>query len=342
MPTLHVPQSRGAERDARVRISYTLRGRGPILVVCVAGMLVPGSMWTALTEDEALAARVTWVVLDNRGIGASGRPAGWDVGWEVGEMAADVWDVVDCVRGAGAYTKEVGVLGHSMGGMVAQRVAVMRPTEVRWMGLLSTHAGGLWEVLPSWSVVRGLLGWVVGGFRHAGWAEVCAKLHFTERFLNSWVRHGDTNEGRRRRRRRDIIHEWYTGVVKRYDDDGGEEGVALGHLRVVRSHSLSWAEAAALRRCERMVKTVVIGRHDRVITAAASRRLAAAVGARVVVEIDAAHFITDEAPADIAAQVRHGIEEAFRDDRDDCMCALCVPGKDLGDSSWWPEDMRLC
>jgi pimeloyl-ACP methyl ester carboxylesterase len=47
------------------------------------------------------------------------------------------------------------ILGFSMGGMVAQRLAVAAPSRVASLTLLSTSAGG-WQIVPkhSWSGLR--------------------------------------------------------------------------------------------------------------------------------------------------------------------------------------------
>jgi len=57
--------------------------------------------------------------VDNRGSGRSGLPAAW---FAVADMAADVVAVLD-----GAGIRRAHVLGASLGGMVAQELAVDHP-----------------------------------------------------------------------------------------------------------------------------------------------------------------------------------------------------------------------
>jgi pimeloyl-ACP methyl ester carboxylesterase len=75
------------------------------------------------------------VVFDHRGHGASGAP-GSPASYSLDRLAADVVDVADAV-GAGTFR----LLGHSMGGMVARRVALTRPERVEALVLMGTSAG---------------------------------------------------------------------------------------------------------------------------------------------------------------------------------------------------------
>ena len=76
---------------------------------------------------------------DNRDTGLStrfGGPEDVDGGYGVEEMADDVVRVMDAVGAASAH-----VVGHSMGGIIAQRLALDHPERVLSLGLLSTIPG---------------------------------------------------------------------------------------------------------------------------------------------------------------------------------------------------------
>jgi pimeloyl-ACP methyl ester carboxylesterase len=73
------------------------------------------------------------VVLDNRGVGASDSPSGW---YTVKTMVADVVAVLDAERIPAAH-----VLGVSLGGMVAQELAISHPERVKRLVLVSTTSG---------------------------------------------------------------------------------------------------------------------------------------------------------------------------------------------------------
>jgi aminoacrylate hydrolase len=85
-------------------------------------------------QVASLAADHTCVVFDNRGIGAS---RGHTDGLTVDVMARDALAVLDALGLHRAH-----VVGHSLGGVIAQRVALLRPERVLSLSLLCTFAGG--------------------------------------------------------------------------------------------------------------------------------------------------------------------------------------------------------
>ncbi len=77
--------------------------------------------------------------MDNRDVGRSARfggPDDIDGGYGLGDMGDDVVRVLDAVGVDTAH-----LVGHSMGGMMAQMVAIDHPARVRSLGLLSTIPG---------------------------------------------------------------------------------------------------------------------------------------------------------------------------------------------------------
>ncbi len=120
-----------------------------------------------------------------------------------------------------------------------------------------------------------------------------------------------------------------------------------GHLSVVRGHSLLSREAARLATCEKVYKVVLAGRSDCVVLPSASRRLANAIEANVVVEVEGAHFVVEEAEDAVFANVLLGLNMAFGGGGDgegrvanECKCNVCLP-RDKQRSSCF-EDFRLC
>ncbi len=109
------------------RIAYRTRGKGPRHVVLVPGWMVSGKAFDALVERLDVTG-LTLVMPDLRGSGESARP-GRDHGIE--RHAADVLAVVDAL-GAETFV----VVGHSMGGQVAQWLAASYPERVAGQVLL--------------------------------------------------------------------------------------------------------------------------------------------------------------------------------------------------------------
>ena len=119
------------EVDGR-QLAWRSAGRGPKLLL-VNGYAATGADWDP-TFVADLAASHEVICPDNRGIGDS----------ELGEgevtadgMAADLEALLDAL-GAGS----VPVVGWSMGGFVAQRLAVRAPQRVSALALIATDPGG--------------------------------------------------------------------------------------------------------------------------------------------------------------------------------------------------------
>jgi pimeloyl-ACP methyl ester carboxylesterase len=119
---------------AGARIAYelrgTLRGRRPWLVL-VQGLGFDRSGWRPVVGR--LGRRFRLVLIDNRGSGRSDPP---DDSLTVRDMARDVISVMDA---AGIETAHV--LGVSLGGMVAQEVAIGYPARVDHLVLCCTTPG---------------------------------------------------------------------------------------------------------------------------------------------------------------------------------------------------------
>ncbi len=115
-----------------VRIAWVERGEGPALLL-LHGLGYAGS-WGWGPALELLAAAFRLVVVDNRGIGGSDRPPG---PYSTRLLAADAAAVLD-----DAGIERAHVLGTSLGGMVAQELALGAPHRVDQLVLACTTAGG--------------------------------------------------------------------------------------------------------------------------------------------------------------------------------------------------------
>lgn len=126
--------------SADVRLYYEVFGDAgaPVLV------LVSGGGAQLLSWDEEFIALLTGgglrvVRFDNRDTGLSARFGGdddLDGGYSLSDMAEDVLRVLDDLGVESAH-----VAGHSMGGMMAQMLAIEHPERIRSLGLLSTIPG---------------------------------------------------------------------------------------------------------------------------------------------------------------------------------------------------------
>lgn len=109
-----------------VELTYREIGEGDTTILCIHGWMTAGAVYDPLL-GELQSMRARFVVVDLRGAGASGKPKG---GYELETMAQDLWAVVDALE-----VRPI-LMGHSMGGQLAQLMATMRPDEVTALALL--------------------------------------------------------------------------------------------------------------------------------------------------------------------------------------------------------------
>lgn len=127
MPTL---QSNG------ITLKYKVDGAGhPLLLITGVGY----GKWFWNKVVPGLARHFQVITFDNRGAGESDKPEG---PYTVPMMAADTAGLLDALEIKGAY-----VMGHSLGGFIAQELVVTRPDLVGKLILASTNYGGM-KVIP--------------------------------------------------------------------------------------------------------------------------------------------------------------------------------------------------
>ena len=114
-----------------VRLTYEVKGDGEPLLM-IHGLGYDRFGWGRL--PDLLAEDLQVVVFDNRGVGDSDVPEG---PYAVSQLAADAAAVLDAVGIAAAH-----VLGVSLGGYIAQELALTYPERLRKLVLASTAPGG--------------------------------------------------------------------------------------------------------------------------------------------------------------------------------------------------------
>ena len=118
-------------RNGPVALAYDIRGHGSSLVL-IQGVGVGRWGWEPVADR--LARRFQVITIDNRGIGASDAPPGH---YSTRMMADDVLAVLD---DAGVH--RASVVGTSLGGMIAQELALAHPERVDKLVLVATIPGG--------------------------------------------------------------------------------------------------------------------------------------------------------------------------------------------------------
>jgi 3-oxoadipate enol-lactonase len=113
------------------KIYWDEEGSGEPLLL-IMGLSYPSYMWHR--SRPVLAKRYRTIVFDNRGVGQSDAPPGI---YSVALMASDAVAVLDA-----AGVESADIFGVSMGGMIAQELALRYPSRVRSLILGCTTPGG--------------------------------------------------------------------------------------------------------------------------------------------------------------------------------------------------------
>ena len=118
----------GTVKVASIDVYYEEHGSGDPLLL-IMGLAADSVAWMFQVPD--FAKRYRTITFDNRGVGRSSKPAG---PYTIHQMADDAAGLLDALRIPRAH-----VLGVSMGGMIAQELALRHPEKVRGLVLGCTY-----------------------------------------------------------------------------------------------------------------------------------------------------------------------------------------------------------
>ncbi len=245
-----------------VELNYRMRGAGPaILFIC--GYSADNLYWNL--QLEAFSHDFTVIVFDNRGIGWSSR--GREV-FAIERFARDAAGLLDALEIPHAH-----VVGHSMGGMIAQELALCFPQKVDRLVLASSMAK-----LPT-----------VGRFAGPLWADILEACGLKTFATNAMI--------------------W--NYSHRFFEERGEEAARLRDLLLAHlqktplAPDILRAQYAAIRAHDtstrlgeiRAATLVVVGREDILAPPLLSEELARAIpGARLEIIEGVGHALNIEVP----------------------------------------------
>lgn len=126
-----------------IQLYYETHGAGEALLL-LSGTGESGDAWHAF-QVPAFSQEYQVITFDYRGVGQSDKP---DVPYSTRLFAADAIGLLDAIN-----VEQAHVMGHSMGGRVAQWLALDHPQRVRGLILSSSGSG---QYAPDVDVVRGV------------------------------------------------------------------------------------------------------------------------------------------------------------------------------------------
>ncbi|MBU6198147.1 MAG: alpha/beta fold hydrolase [Xanthomonadaceae bacterium] len=124
-------------------IYYEREGGGPPLLM-IHGLGSSGDDWAFQRED--FARHFTLILPDLRGAGRSAKPPG---PYSIGQFAADLWALLDALG-----VESTNILGFSLGGAVAQEMALAQPVRVRRLVLCNALANYRTDTPRKWLEAR--------------------------------------------------------------------------------------------------------------------------------------------------------------------------------------------
>jgi pimeloyl-ACP methyl ester carboxylesterase len=156
-----------------ITLHYDIAGLGPPLCL-INGYRQNKAAWPG--EFIAHLAKYCSVIsFDNRGTGLSGKP---EDGYGFDQQACDVIALLDHLG-----HRRFHLLGFSMGGAIAQEVAIRFPDRVSRLVLFGTFCGGLQAEQAPWSVLRKLF--ITDGLAPAEAARQAWPVTYTAEYLKS-------------------------------------------------------------------------------------------------------------------------------------------------------------
>jgi 3-oxoadipate enol-lactonase len=144
-------------RVGRARLWYERRGKGEPLLL-VTGFAISAAVFEPVLD--LYTERFECVTYDNRGAGRSSSPL---LPTSMPELAADAARLMDRLGLESAH-----VYGISMGGMIAQELAIRFPERVRGLVLGCTSPGGPRAVRPTLGELAALGAGIAGALREPG------------------------------------------------------------------------------------------------------------------------------------------------------------------------------
>ncbi|KAI3762377.1 hypothetical protein L1987_52806 [Smallanthus sonchifolius] len=278
-----------------IKIFYRTYGSGPIKVLMIIGLAATHDSWNPQIEGLLGTVKpndsddrssddggdnengIEVCAIDNRGVGRSSIPAKRSE-YTTRIMAKDAIAVMDHLG-----WKKAHVFGHSMGGMIASKLAALFPDRLLSLALLNVTGGG-YECLPK--LDRQTLSIAVRFLRAKTpeqRAAVDLDTHYTQEYLEESVG-GET--------RRTVLYQEY---VKAISSSGMQSNHGFdGQINACWTHKLSRTDLEMIRNGGFLI-SVIHGRYDVIAQVSHARRLARKLYPFAkMVELHGGHLVSHE------------------------------------------------
>ncbi|KAL7585514.1 hypothetical protein Lser_V15G43637 [Lactuca serriola] len=276
-----------------IKIFYRTYGGGPVKVLMIIGLAATHNSWNPQIqglvgsvkpndEDDDRSSNETGTgievcAIDNRGVGRSSIPTKRSE-YTTSIMAKDAIAVMDHLG-----WKKAHVFGHSMGGMIASKLAALFPDRIQSLALLNVTGGG-YQCLPkldrqTFSIaIRFLM-----AKTPAQRAAVDLDTHYTQEYLGEYVG---------RETRRAILYQEY---VKAISASGMQSNHGFdGQINACWTHKLSQTDLEIIRK-QGFLISVIHGRSDVIAQVSHARRLAQKLYPLAkMVELHGGHLVSHE------------------------------------------------
>jgi len=269
--------------SSNVSLYYALFGRGPVKVVLLMGIATSGLAWKNQIEYLVSFPQYQVCVVDNRGSGRTVTPTGRiTTSW----MAQDVEQLVNHLG-----WDKVHLVGNSLGGMIAQELALRIPEKLLSLTLIATHAGGWKAYIPPWQIFwTGMRHFFTRSYRDQ--MKSLMSLVFSDKFLelpgkkeNFSIINGEYT----------TILDFYLDLIDQFDEVFVKDNPLLAftqQLSAVLTHHVHGRRLGELK--DKCPILLIVGTGDKIIDPSHMYNIHTHIGGNLLKFEGAGHAVTEE------------------------------------------------
>jgi len=281
--------------SSNVSLYYALFGCGPVKVVLLMGIATSGLAWKNQIEYLVSFPQYQVCIIDNRGSGRTATPTGRiTTSW----MAQDVEQLMVHLGWDKAH-----LVGNSLGGMIAQEVALRIPERLLSLTLIATHAGGWKSYIPPWQVLwsgaQHLRHLFLSKRSYRDQMKSLMGLVFSEKFLdlpgkkeNFSIINGEYT----------TILDFYLDLIDQFDEVFVKDNPLLAfaqQLTAVLTHRVNGDRLGTLK--DKFPVLLIVGTGDKIIDPSHMYNIHSALGGNLIKFEGAGHAVTEECLSEVNA-----------------------------------------